>query len=421
MQKSIWEEEQLPQYPCLDENLETEVLVIGGGICGILCAYFLSKTFHVTLVEGKRIACQRTKNTTAVITALQDIYYKDIIKRQGKLAAKQYLEANLEAIKIYEELANAYEFDFIKVPSYKYFKNQQELLMEEFSAIQSLGYQPTIEDNYALCFPDMAQMNPIKFIKNLIKNFKIYENTQIVKLKKQNAYTIKHKISAKYIVVATGYPFLKLKGAYPLKLTQNKSYVAVVKDVEKKMDFNAIGCETGDLYFRTCGSNLIIGGNDQKTGQSLGGFSPLLQHILKHYPENDISYLWVNQDCVSADGLPYIGKYFKKENVYVATGFNLWGMTGSMIAAQMITDQILNNPNPYTFLFNPYRPNPLFPLIKNSFTAIKNFVLPKKRCSHLGCALFYNTEEDVYECPCHGTKYDVTGHILYNPAKYKEK
>lgn len=188
-----------------------------------------------------------------------------------------------------------------------------------------------------------------------------------------------------------------------------------------KQSFNAVGYESGDLYFRTYKDKLIIGGNDQRTGHDNGGYIPILNHILRHYADYPLLYQWVNQDCVSLDGLPYIGRYDKKYKVYVATAFNLWGMTGAMLAATILTDSIENRNNKYSHLFDPKRKSPLYPILKNTGIAFINLMKPKKRCNHLGCALFYNKDEKVYECPCHGTKYDYAGNIVFNPANKNKK
>ena len=79
-------------------------------------------------------------------------------------------------------------------------------------------------------------------------------------------------------------------------------------------------------------------------------------------------------------------------------------------------DYISGRKNKYAKLFHPKRWSPAFPLLKNIGVAGINLLKPKKRCTHLGCALYYNKEEQVYECPCHGTKYDNEGNILFNPA-----
>lgn len=421
MNNTLWEETKLPQFESLKENIETEVLVIGGGICGVLCAHYLSKSHQVVLVEKGRLAGQRTNKTTATITALQDMNYKDIIHTFGYAKAKQYLEANLSAIDAYEELAKEFNFDFERVNSYKYFKNKNTQLKEELGAIQSLGYQASISDNYAICFKNQAQMNPMLLIQNLISSFTIYENTEILNIKNNIAYTKDYRISAKHIVVATGYPFIKLKGLYPLKLTQKKSYVMVVNCPEGKESFHSIGCDEGDLYFRTYKNQFVIGGGDQKTGKGYNGFVAIQAYIKKHLADHKIQYQWINQDCISLDGLPYIGNYGKEKNVYVATGFNLWGMTSSMLAAQILTAKIEGTQHLYEHLFRPNRRMLVFPLLKNIGTAVWNLCRINRRCTHLGCALHYIAAEDCYECPCHGTKYTREGKIIFNPANKNKK
>lgn len=256
--QSIWQETKLKSYPSLNKDITTEILVIGGGLCGILCASQLASTHKVVLVEANKISSSRTNKTTAVITALQDLLYKDLIYQKGKEAAKLYLEANLECIRKYEKLSKKYSFDFEKVDSYKYFKNNKSMMEEEYEAIKGLGYPVEIVDDYALCFKDQAQINPLKLINQLADKIEIYENTKVIKIKKTTAFTEHNSISAKHIIVATGYPFLKIKGLYPLKLTQKKSYVAVIDHMVNKQSFNAVGYESGDLYFRTYKDKLII-------------------------------------------------------------------------------------------------------------------------------------------------------------------
>ena len=95
MEKTIWTEE-LRRYLALNKDIETEVLVIGGGICGILCAYRLAKSGkRVVLVEAERIGSERTRKTTAVITALQDALYSKLKKKIGTDNTRLFLELSL--------------------------------------------------------------------------------------------------------------------------------------------------------------------------------------------------------------------------------------------------------------------------------------------------------------------------------------
>jgi hypothetical protein len=92
-------------------------------------------------------------------------------------------------------------------------------------------------------------------------------------------------------------------------------------------------------------------------------------------------------------------------------------MTSSMISALIIRDLICENTNKYEELFNPSRLYKILPLLGNASTAIINLLkINKKRCNHLGCSLVEMSEEDSYECPCHGSKYHKNGELIDGPA-----
>lgn len=427
MQKTIWEDIQLPFFPALKKNIETEVLVIGGGICGVLCAYRLSKAGKkVVLVEKNTLCSQRTKRTTAVITALQDVWYADMLKQIGKEKTKLFLEANLEAVEEYKRLSKEFSFDFEEVSSYKYSTTGRERLYREINTLKDLDYtayftettEAPLDIAGAIEFKRQGQMNPLKLIRGLAEKLEIYEHTEIKDIKENTAYTENCMILAEDIVVCTGYPLFKLRGLYFPRLTQNKSYVMAIK-ASVPVAANGIGEKENEIYFRNYGDYLLIGGNDQKTGKYKNGFFPVIRYIQAYYPEQDIEYFWVNQDSVSVDGLPYIGRYSKSmKHAYVATGFNLWGMTGSMISSLLLTDLILKRENRYQEVFSPRRSTPFLPLVKNLGTAVKGLVnFRTKRCGHLGCGLYWNEKEEVFECPCHGSKYSKDGEVIFGPAQ----
>ena len=118
------------------------------------------------------------------------------------------------------------------------------------------------------------------------------------------------------------------------------------------------------------------------------------------------------------DDIPYIGQYSKKiPNVFVATGFNKWGMTSSMVSAMLITDLILGKDSEYKKVFTPERSilHPQFFI--NAVETAKNLITPTKpRCPHLGCALKYNKVEHSWDCPCHGSRFTKDGELIDNPA-----
>jgi hypothetical protein len=121
---------------------------------------------------------------------------------------------------------------------------------------------------------------------------------------------------------------------------------------------------------------------------------------------------------MTLDGVPYIGVHRKSApHIYVATGFNKWGMTGSMVAANVLRDLITLGSSEYEELFSPQRSMLQPQLLVNGFSALGNLILPGKRCPHMGCSLRWNRAERTWDCPCHGSRFDEHGNLIDNPAK----
>jgi len=425
MKKTIWSSYKLKSYPALDKDIKTDVLVIGGGTCGVLCAYYLSKDFNVVLVEADKLAGCKTLRTTATITAVEDVCYTELKRKKGLKYAELYYESNLEAIKEYSRLAKKYHFDFEVVDSSKYTLDDEKLINLEYKLLKSMNADCHLFDKWSLPFNiqsgftlhNQAQMNPMLLINELSKEFTIYENTRIEAIKKNIAYTKNNKIEAKHIVICTGYPFQRLKGGFFYKLIQYKSYVISTNN-PFPFKGNNVGTKPSNLYFRSYKDKLLIGCNDMKVGKKKNGFEDLINFAIKH--NLDVEDCWINQDTMSLDKVPYIGKL--KKNLYVATGFNMWGMTKSMTSALIIRDMILKKENKFKHIFSPYRAMYILPLMRNLGGAILGLLKPtKKRCNHLGCGLSYNQMEDVYECSCHGSKYTKGGNLIDGPAQKNNK
>ena len=176
-------------------------------------------------------------------------------------------------------------------------------------------------------------------------------------------------------------------------------------------------CEKG-LSFRNCGRLLLLGGGAHRTGKKGGSYKELSEYARAYYPDARIIEKWAAQDCMSLDGIAYIGKYSKSTpNLYVASGFNKWGMTSSMVAAEVLSDLIVYNHSDYAEIFSPSR-SMLHPqLAVNAFESCLGLLTPTApRCPHLGCALKYNAAEHSWDCSCHGSRFSENGELLDNPA-----
>ena len=424
---SIWSKTvELATFPILEEDAKTDVLIIGGGMAGVLCAYYLKAAgLDCMLVEENTVGSGITGNTTAKITAQHGLIYHKLLKKYGTAKAKQYLNVNLEAVEEYARLCDDMDCDFTRQENCVYATDGPDKLVQEFTALKQLNFGAIfrkklpipVETYGGIFFPDQAQFHPMKFLAELSRELPIYEHTPVLELEPQVARTPKGKICANQIIVATHFPILNKHGSYFLKLYQHRSYCIALENVPAFTGMYVDESDTG-LSFRSCGDLLILGGGGHRTGKQGTAWQELEAFAHRHYPGSKIKHRWAAQDCMSLDGIPYIGRYSSRtEGLYTATGFNKWGMTGSMVAARLLTDLVTGKPTPYEALFSPSRSILHRQLAINGAEAVWNLLTPTgKRCPHLGCALKWNPREHSWDCPCHGSRFSEDGDRLDGPA-----
>lgn len=424
---SVWiETATRPHFKCLRGDLNTDVLVIGGGMAGLLCAYQLRVAgVDCVLLEADRICGGVTGNTTAKITSQHGAIYHKLMRRYGVEGARQYLSANENALAKYRALCADIDCDFQEKDAFVYSVNDPRVIEKELWALDVIGYPATYEKELSLPFstsgavrfPRQAQFHPLKFAYAISKGIRIFENTKVLELAPHTATTAHGTVHAQKIIVATHFPFLNKHGMYFLKMYQYRSYVLAL---ENAADVGGMYVDENDkgLSFRNCGNLLLVGGGGHRTGGKGGCWQELEEVAARYYPHATERYRWATQDCVTLDDMPYIGKYGKSaDGLYVATGFGKWGMTSSMVAADILCDLILERPNPYAALFSPSR-SMLHPrLVGNAAKSAFHLLTPTApRCPHLGCALKYNREEHSWDCPCHGSRFSEDGKRLDGPA-----
>ncbi|MCF2679816.1 FAD-dependent oxidoreductase [Faecalicatena contorta] len=425
--ESIWTEGvEMPHFQTLEGEIKTDVLIIGGGIAGLLCAYFLQESgVDYILVEGRTICSGITKNTTAKITAQHGLIYHKLLNSKGKEWAQLYLKANQDAVKKYARLCKYIDCDFKFKTSYVYTRNDRKKLEQEIQALEQLGLHKQIVEASELPFPvagavafeEQAQFRPLLFLSRIARDLRIYEHTFVKEFKDNLAVTEKGSIRFDKAVFATHFPIDNKHGMYFLKLYQHRSYVLALKNAPNLNGMYVDDEKTG-MSFRNYKDLLFVGGGDHRTGKTGGNWQELRAFARKYYPQAAEAGFWATQDCMSLDGIPYIGQYAKGlPNCYVATGFNKWGMTSSMVAAMLLSDMIREKENPCQELFDPSRSMIKPQLMLNVCEAVKNLLtVTGKRCPHMGCALKWNETEHTWDCPCHGSRFDEKGELIDNPA-----
>ena len=326
-------------------------------------------------------------------------------------------------------------------------------------------------------FENQAYFNPYKYANALAKicsnlQIHIYEKTKAVDvIDEENGYLIKTEngceIKTKYLIITTKYPIVNIPGFYFLKMYQSTSYGIGMKTKQKVFNGMYINSEKPTISLRMAkdkdGYILIVVGSDYKTGEEkdLSNSYTRLEKIAREiYPKGEIKYHWNTEDCITLDKIPYIGEFSKVwKNCYVATGFNKWGMTTSKIAADIIIDKIMGFENEYEKIFTATRVDPVKNIkevgnmVKTSMDAlvIKKLEISKEEvnqiqkgegkiveidgkkvgiykneqgeiykinpvCKHLGCELTWNNLDKTWDCPCHGSRYDYQGNLLYGPS-----
>lgn len=427
MKKSVWTDTaSLPEFKSLNKDIKTDVLIIGGGLCGILCAYYLKKAdIPYVLVEGGTIASGITKNTTAKITSQHGLIYGKLTHSFGKERAQMYLDINKQALREYERLCQYIDCDYEIKDAYTYSVNNRAKIEEEVRAVNSLGLDASFEEDTelpfsvsgAIKFRNQAQFHPLKFIAEIAKGLNIYENTFVRELTPAAAITSGGKIYAKKIIVTTHFPFINKHGSYFLKLYQHRSYVSAY---EKAAALNGMYVDEDKkgMSFRSFDKLLFIGGSGHRTGKQSEAWRPLHNFAKKYYPEAELRYEWAAQDCMSLDSIPYIGHYSKNTpDMYVAAGFNKWGITTSMVSAIILSDMVSGKKNDFAEVFSPQRSIIKPQLLINGFEASVNLLTPStRRCPHLGCALKWNKAERTWDCPCHGSRFQKDGTLIDNPS-----
>ena len=393
------------EYEKLQEEIKTEIAIIGGGLTGLSCGYYLSKENKEVVILEKNTICSHTSgNTTGKITSGHGLFYNYLLQTEGKNKAKQYLEANEKAIKNIAKIVEEENIkcDFERQDAYIFTQKQEEVekIKKEVEALEYLEFPCELvkeiplpiknkekESNKnhisiekevlaAIKYKNQAQFNPCLYAEGLANKIeerkgKIYEHTKVLDIKKkEDEYEIitdEAKVNAKIVILASHYPIITFPGFYFMKMYQETSYLIAVETKEPLFEGMYICTEEPTISLRTAKNGekrlLLVGGMKHKTGEKIDlkdSYKKLEEIAKSLYPDSKVLYRWNTEDCISLDKIPYIGEFSNlMPNVYVATGYKKWGMTTSNIAANIITDKILGKENKYKEVFESTRLKPI--------------------------------------------------------------
>lgn len=490
--ESFWiKSAELPTFPSLSIDTEVDAAIVGGGITGITAAYLLAKQgLKVAVIEADRVLNGTTGHTTAKITAQHGLIYDELIQHMGEEKAKQYYEANDDALRFIRQTAKELqiECDITEEDAYMYAVSDEyaRKIMKEYEAYQKLGVHSEFSEGIplpldvkgAVIMKNQGQFHPVNYLKGLVNEItnsggKIYEQTVAIDIDQTMPKPMiitreGYRVTCKYAIACSHFPFFDGKGFYFTKLHAERSYVLGVRT---KQQFPGGMYYSADSPARSLRSTpykeeklVLIGGDGHKTGE--GTSTSMHYKALEKFGEDilgieEINYRWSAQDLYTLDKVPYVGPITSnKPNILVATGYRKWGMSNGTAAAKLLSDLVLERENPYQELYSPARfyadPSIKKFLMQNlnvaghliegkidiadkriadigndegSVVVINgkragcykdhegNINLVDTTCTHLGCEVEWNSGDRSWDCPCHGSRFSVQGDVIEGPAK----
>lgn len=370
-------------YPSLSGDMHVDTVVVGGGIAGISVAHLLKeKGQRVALVESERIVEGTTGNTTAKVTSLHGLKYANLLKRYGEAGAKVYGEANEAAIGKIEEIVKRYNIDcdFLRLPAYTYAQtaDDREKVQTEAEVAKAIGLPASYVDDVplpyetfgAVRFDNQAQFHVRKYLLKLAELINgdgsyVFEHTKALDIQvigdARQLITDKGTITANNIVVATHNPFYDPDGNYK-DLYEFKDYALgiVVNEETPQGEFFSTGKDPHSIRYQPTseGDVLIVGKSEagMETSTPEEAFRMTKEDYGKKFTIKRVTYQWFTEDFATKDGASYIGQLSRNDDrVYVATGFNGWGMTNGVVAGMILSDRITGVHNEWNNFFDKFK------------------------------------------------------------------
>lgn len=475
-------------YPALRKAMDVDVAIIGAGIAGLTAGLLLQRAGRrVAVLEARRITQGVTGYTTAKVTSQHHLIYNRLISQFGEDKARAYGKANQAGLDLIAEwvIKEKIACDFRRRSAYVYALTKKELpkVEAEVKAAARLGLPARFTQKTPLPFPiqgaveftNQAEFHPRKFLLAIASRFtdangRIFEETPALDVKDGSpcrVSTSHGQLTAKDVLITTHFPFVD-PALYFARMSPKRSYALGMRIRGPAPEGMFISAEWPIHSLRSHptkrGEMLIVVGEGHKVGQGgdiLARYRRLEKFAEEHFNIVSVDYRWSTQDNTPVDGIPFIGKLgpFSK-HLYVATGFQSWGMTNGAAAAIILSNLILEKQNPWAEVFNPNRFTPLASaknffleslnnteyLIGDRLTKLseqsperlapgegkvlkwkgKKIAACKDEngklhtlspvCPHLKCIVHWNNAEKSWDCPCHGSRFDCEGKVLHGPA-----
>jgi glycine/D-amino acid oxidase-like deaminating enzyme len=467
-----------------DEHFDE--VVIGGGITGLVSALLFARAGRrVALVEARRIGAVATGNTTAKLSVLQGAHLQRIQAFSYRALVEAYVEANLEGQAWMSRYAEDHGIPIQRRDAVSYAATPEGVrtVNREYDVAKSVGLPVRkatdlglpFQTHAAVVLPDQAQFDPMDVLATLAADFRghggrIFENARVQRVKASDPVKVttnKGELRASHLIVATGTPMLN-RGLYFAKLKAKRSYAMSFRVPGELPPAMYISVDPPTRSIRTTPSDdggelLLIGGNGHTAGrhpspksqvQDLEGWTK------RHWPGAERTHVWSAQDYETPHKVPFVGWMPRgRGRIYIATGYDKWGMTNSVQCALTLASDILGGHIPWATTLHHRVTTPqafAWGIGYNTGVAVQyakgytkallrpldggppeegegfvghetfhptgistvNGVTCKVSavCSHLHAVVNWNDQEQTWDCPAHGSRFDADGTLLEGPA-----
>lgn len=485
--KSLWEDTsgETPVFPVFEGEQEIDIAIVGGGITGLTAALLLGQAGKkVILLEARKIGLGTTGNSTGNLYAVVDEHLSVLQQKWNTDVMKAVVESRTAAIDLIENIIRQHgiDCDFHRQPFTLFAENLtkdiESFLEDEFDALHEAGLKPQMLDDARLPYPTakalqikgQAQFHPLKYVQQLAavvsENCRVYENSRVIELDDKAGIlkTEKGQLKANHILLATHTPVGTFMIQTLLAPYREFGVAATVPDASFPGGiFWGLDNPKHSVRSYTSGGQnyVMVIGDKFKTGQhddSQKYLSGLEHYLMGRVRVSEIKYFWGGQQYRAADNLPYIGKH--GDHIYFMTGFASDGLVYGTLAAMIVSDQLLGNPNPWEEIykagrFTPVRSAKNF-IVENTdvmvqylkdmpwnvdhtlFSELKpgegKVISPDHEklavykdadwklhivsavCTHMKCIVNWNQSEKTWDCPCHGSRFDIDGKVIEGPA-----
>lgn len=468
----------------LERDVTADVVVVGAGLAGALAAYELSRAgMDVVVLERDTVLSDVTGHTTAKVTAVHGSVLTEALGKLGERAAGRHAAANHLAVNRIVQLTASLgiDCDLALVDTIAYVEDPEQLstLAHARDALLAGALEPLdieldalgVRAAGAFRIAHEARFHPVRFGAAIIAaaeqaGARVYEHSRATRVDDHSdnvrVTTPSGTVTADHAVIATNYPFHD-HGSIFSRLYPYRSYVLGAYIAQELPDRNFIALDDGltlRLHPAEKGSLVIASGVHHKAGE--GGderdrYQELERVLRERYDVLDIAWHWSTQDNHTPDALPFIGRSPGADRTWIATGFAAWGMSQSVVAAEMLTDLVGGKEHPLAELYDPGRfetGKPGATFVKENVDVTKEYAsglfsqggtdeIPpgegrrvrkglhrvaayrdydgnlhevSAACTHVGCGIEFNDAEKTWDCPCHGSRFTVDGRVIHGPA-----